>query len=69
MQQTGRGTDELAPEGKKQSAKPPGRAEKRRRSDPSVKDASVGRALRSAYQQTVNEAVPRDLLDLLGKLS
>ncbi|MFW2830620.1 NepR family anti-sigma factor [Sphingomonas sp. ID0503] len=29
----------------------------------------VGQALRSAYDQTVNEDVPSDLLDLLGKLS
>jgi hypothetical protein len=29
----------------------------------------VGSALRSAYQQTVNERIPEDLLDLLGKLS
>jgi hypothetical protein len=29
----------------------------------------VGSALRSAYQQTVNERIPADLLDLLGKLN
>lgn len=29
----------------------------------------VGSALRSAYQQTVNERIPDDLLDLLGKLN
>jgi hypothetical protein len=28
----------------------------------------VGQALRSAYQRTVNEQIPPDLLDLLGKL-
>ncbi|MFD1950253.1 NepR family anti-sigma factor [Sphingomonas arantia] len=28
----------------------------------------MGQALRSAYQRTVNEDVPADLLDLLGKL-
>jgi hypothetical protein len=28
----------------------------------------VGSALRSVYQKTVDEAVPADLLDLLGKL-
>ena len=27
-----------------------------------------GTALRSAYQRTVEEAIPSDLLDLLGKL-
>ena len=29
----------------------------------------VGSALRSVYQQTVDEQIPPDLLDLLGKLS
>lgn len=28
----------------------------------------IGNALRSVYQRTVNEAVPTDLMDLLGKL-
>ncbi len=31
-------------------------------------DAEVGDALRSVYQRTVNEDIPPDLLDLLGKL-
>ena len=30
--------------------------------------ADVGSALRSAYQRTVEEQIPPDLLDLLGKL-
>ncbi len=29
----------------------------------------IGNALRSAYQQTIDETIPDDLLDLLGKLS
>lgn len=29
----------------------------------------IGNALRSAYQQTINETVPDDLLNLLGKLT
>jgi hypothetical protein len=29
---------------------------------------NVGQALRSAYQRTVDEQIPPDLLDLLGKL-
>ncbi|WP_246360604.1 NepR family anti-sigma factor [Sphingomonas abaci] len=29
----------------------------------------MGTALRSVYQQTVEEQIPDDLLDLLGKLS
>ncbi len=28
----------------------------------------VGTALRSVYQRTIEEQIPRDLLDLLGKL-
>lgn len=32
-------------------------------------DRDVGTALRSAYQKTVDEAIPADLLDLLGKLN
>jgi hypothetical protein len=31
-------------------------------------DTPVGSALRSAYQQTVDEDVPAEMLDLLGKL-
>jgi hypothetical protein len=34
-----------------------------------AKDQEMGSALRSVYQKTVDEAVPDDLLDLLGKLS
>jgi hypothetical protein len=32
-------------------------------------DREMGSALRSVYQRTVDEKVPDDLLDLLGKLS
>lgn len=28
----------------------------------------LGNALRTAYQQTVNEEIPPEMLDLLGKL-
>ena len=31
-------------------------------------DADVGGALRSIYQRTIDERIPPDLLDLLGKL-
>lgn len=34
-----------------------------------AKDKEMGSALRSVYQKTVEEAVPDDLLDLLGKLA
>lgn len=42
-------------------AKPP---RKRKRAE----TPEIGNALRSAYQQTVDETIPPDLLDLLGKL-
>lgn len=32
-------------------------------------EAHVANALRSAYEQTVQESVPDEFLDLLGKLS
>lgn len=31
-------------------------------------DAEIGDALRSAYQQTLSEDVPTDLMDLLNRL-
>jgi hypothetical protein len=34
-----------------------------------TRDGTVGNALRSVYQQTVNEDVPPEFLDLLGKLT
>lgn len=34
-----------------------------------AKDREMGSALRSVYQRTVEEQIPDDLLDLLGKLS
>lgn len=54
----------MAPEVKKQSPK------QAKRPNPEVAegDGNVGQALRSAYQRTVNEDIPADLLDLLGKL-
>jgi hypothetical protein len=33
-----------------------------------TKDMNVGQVLRSAYQQTVSEGVPDDLMDLLNRL-
>ncbi len=43
---------------------------KRRLSDKNGRDAEpqIGRALRSVYDQTVGEAIPREMLDLLGRL-
>jgi hypothetical protein len=31
-------------------------------------DTSVGQALRSVYEKAVGEEIPREMLDLLGKL-
>nr|WP_281063765.1 NepR family anti-sigma factor [Sphingomonas sp. LaA6.9] len=41
---------------------------KRTESSPSTNSRDVGQALRSIYQKTVDEAVPSEMLDLLGKL-
>jgi hypothetical protein len=38
----------------------------KKKKDPAT--AEVGNALRNIYQRTVNEDIPPDLLDLLGKL-
>lgn len=32
------------------------------------KNPAVGEALRSIYQKTIDESVPQEMLDLLGKL-
>ena len=53
---------EKSPEKSSRSAKVSGRKT-------IVQDSNVGNALRSVYQQTVNEDVPREFLDLLGKLT
>ncbi|QLC20720.1 hypothetical protein HFP51_00075 [Parasphingopyxis sp. CP4] len=34
----------------------------------SASSGDIGAALRSAYQATVNEEIPAEMLDLLGKL-
>lgn len=43
---------------------------KRRRADAAGADGEpqIGRALRSVYDETVSEAIPDEMLDLLGKL-
>lgn len=38
------------------------------RGKPRAEQRDMGLALRSVYQQTVEEKIPDDLLDLLGKL-
>ncbi|RJF90549.1 hypothetical protein D3876_09985 [Sphingomonas cavernae] len=44
------------------------RKEKRAGSTRPANSRDVGQALRSVYQKTVDEAVPSEMLDLLGKL-
>jgi hypothetical protein len=39
------------------------------KAEPGTEKGQVGKTLRSVYQETVNEEVPSELLDLLGKLS
>ena len=39
-----------------------------RRSNKRAESNDVGHALKSVYDRTLNEAIPPDLLDLLGKL-
>ena len=61
----GRGTLALSDDTKnKRGAK----GEKRSPGGP-ASDRDVGHALRSIYSSTVNEEIPTDLIDLLGKLS
>ncbi len=40
----------------------------RKSSRHATKEADLGNALRSVYQQTVAEQIPPEMLDLLGKL-
>jgi len=40
----------------------------RTKTAPPPPDSAVGDALRAAYQSTVNEAIPVEMLDLLSKL-
>jgi hypothetical protein len=54
--------DRVGGEGDGGGSRPP-----RRKKRPDAPE--LGSALRSAYQQTVEERIPDDLLDLLGKLS
>lgn len=48
--------------------KPEKPARQTRPADNKGKNGEMGAALRSVYQKTVDEAVPREMLDLLGKL-
>jgi hypothetical protein len=44
------------------------KAADKKRFDTENANGSVGRALRTVYQQTVDEDIPAEMLDLLGKL-
>ena len=44
-------------------------APKRKRASGDAAGGNVGNALRSVYDQTVSEAIPGEMLDLLGKLA
>lgn len=67
------GTSVLSVDGNKKGASRPDKsarsARSRGRKAITEQDSNVGNALRSVYQQTVNEDVPREFLDLLGKLT
>lgn len=39
-----------------------------RKVKPRGDEKDTGKALRSVYEETVNEEIPREMLDLLGKL-
>ena len=59
----------IARRGKSEQASDPRQGkEKQSSKKKSPGSAEVGIALRSVYQRTVNEDIPPDLLDLLGKL-
>jgi hypothetical protein len=53
------------PEHSSDEARSRPRPKKRKRS---AESQEVGLALRAAYERTVDEAIPREMLDLLGKL-
>jgi hypothetical protein len=64
----------LAADDNKKAASPPAKSAASAKSgsrqrSPSAREGSVGSALRSVYQQTVNEEVPQEFIDLLGRLT
>lgn len=70
----GEGDEELSEKGKKEPSANADRGKPRARQEGG--DASkrsrtgdLGKALRSVYDSTLREDVPRDFIDLLGKLS
>lgn len=50
---------------------PPGKgsASDGRSKEPGLGDSNVGSALRSVYQQTIDEDIPSEMIDLLKKLT
>lgn len=67
-------SDELADKQPAADQAVPAEMSKRRQSDrprnskSGVGEPQIGRALRSVYDQTVGEAIPPEMLELLGKL-
>jgi hypothetical protein len=62
-----RGTDRK--NGKARTAKPDKPSTTRANMRDKNRHGHVGSSLRSVYEQTVNEEIPSEFLDLLGKLS
>lgn len=68
----GFGGGELALERKDQSSpesEAAGAAKPARRKPAKAVQGDVGSALRTAYEQTISENIPAEMLDLLGKLA
>lgn len=61
-----RASERPAPDGV--SARPPAQADAASEAEP-LGDTDVGNALRSVYQQTVDETIPPEMMDLLKKLT
>lgn len=58
----------VAREDRKRPAEAPAHAPRSREADDAA-GGTVGNALRSVYDETVNEDIPSEMLDLLGKLA
>ncbi|WP_374126469.1 NepR family anti-sigma factor [Sphingomonas sp. 28-62-11] len=46
----------------------PKKASPKRTAKPRGDDQPMGQALRTVYQRTIDEQIPQEMLDLLGKL-
>lgn len=63
------GTGDLASTSETKGSFRPDKSGKRGKKTGTPENGAVGTTLRSVYQQTVNEDIPSELLDLLGKLN